>query len=380
MTHGALTSRVSLCAALVFVAPALLAQPAEAPPQATDEDDAAAAPAAEAPAAQTKVRVAVSPFAPFILTEGELRGFSIDLWKRVADKMRVDYELVRYDGVNEKIASLEEGAVDVAIGGITFTPEREAALDFTHPVHEAGLSILARSDDEMSAFDKLKLALTSSKLGIILGFLLLIVIAGHLVWFAERGADAFSDRYSVGVLEGMYWAIVTASTVGYGDKAPVRWTGRVLAALLIVISLPMFALFTAELTSALTVNQINSRIQGPDDLHKVQVGVLAGTASALWVSERGLDGRRYDKIDEAYAALERGDIDAVVYDAPSLMYYAQTEGRGRVTTVGSVFAPQDLGMAVREGSPLRERINRALLQLIQEGEVARLKADWFGHS
>jgi polar amino acid transport system substrate-binding protein len=160
----------------------------------------------------------------------------------------------------------------------------------------------------------------------------------------------------------------------------VKWTGRVLAALLIVISLPMFALFTAELTSALTVNQIESRIQGPEDLNKVRTGVLRGTASATWVAERGLNARRFETIDECYAALERGEIDAVVYDAPSLMYYAQTEGRGKVRTVGSVFAPQDLGMAVREGSPLREQINRALLQLIQEGEVARLKADWFGQA
>ena len=35
-------------------------------------------------------------------------------------------------------------------------------------------------------------------------------------------------------------------------------------------------------------------------------------------------------------------------------------------------------VAVREGSALRERINRALLELKQEGEASRLKAEWFG--
>ena len=52
-------------------------------------------------------------------------------------------------------------------------------------------------------------------------------------------AGAVDDRYGPGVFEGIYWAVVTASTVGYGDKAPVRPLGRVLAMLVIIISLPM---------------------------------------------------------------------------------------------------------------------------------------------
>jgi ABC-type amino acid transport substrate-binding protein len=331
-------------------------------------------------AATKRLKVGISPFEPFVFQDGEPRGFSIDLWRRVSDKLRLDFELVPHAGVTEKLAHLESGVIDVAIGGVTLTREREQVIDFTHAVHESGLTILVRVDDDLDIWDKLGLAVTSSKMGIILGFLLLIVLAGHLVWLAERGADAFSDSYNPGVFEGMYWAIVTASTVGYGDKAPVKWPGRALAALLIIISLPMFALFTAELTSALTVKQIESRIRGPEDLHNVRVGVLTGTASAVWVAQRGLASRRYEKIVGAYAGLAGDEVDAIVYDAPSLMYYAQTAGRGQVRAVGGTFAPQDLGMAVRQGSPLRERINQAILALKQEGEIARLKAEWFGAS
>jgi ABC-type amino acid transport substrate-binding protein len=333
--------------------------------------------AAQPDAAAESVRVGISPFEPFVFVDAEPRGFSIDLWKRVAEKLRLDYSFVAHDGVTEKLARLESGAIDVAIGGITLTRAREEVIDFLHPVHGSGLSILVRADDDGGYLVRIAEAL-ASRLGIILGFLLLLVVAGHLIWIAERGANMFSDSYNPGVLEGMYWAIVTASTVGYGDKAPVKWPGRALAALLIIISLPMFALFTAELTSALTVREIKTRIQGIEDLHRARTGVLGGTSSAAWVAGRGLSSRRYDTIDDAYRGLVAGEVDALVYDAPNLMYYAQTEGRGVVQTVGGTFAPQDLGMAVRQGSDLRERIDRALLELQEEGELARLKADWFG--
>jgi ABC-type amino acid transport substrate-binding protein len=340
-----------------------------------------ALPAAAEEPATPALRVGISPFEPFVILGGEQpRGYSIDLFKRVAEKLRVDVKWVEHGSVSEKLARLESAATDVAIGGITLTREREEIVDFTHPSYEAGLSILIRAEDEGGVFARLWLAVTHSKISIILGFLLLIVVAGHLIWLAERGADAFNDKYNPGVLEGMYWAIVTASTVGYGDKAPVRWPGRGLAALLIIISLPMFALFTAELASALTINDIQGSIQGPEDLSTVRTGVLGGTASATWAAQRGLSTRRFDKIDDAYRALSANEIDAVVYDAPSLLHYAQTRGRGVVRTVGGVFQPQNLGMAVREGSRLREQINRALLELMAEGEVARLKADWFGRS
>jgi polar amino acid transport system substrate-binding protein len=77
--------------------------------------------------------------------------------------------------------------------------------------------------------------------------------------------------------------------------------------------------------------------------------------------------------------LESGHVEAVVYDAPVLLSYAATAGQGRVQVVGPVFAQEPYSIALPIGSPYRKAINRALLELTQDGTYQRLYTRWFGH-
>ena len=45
-------------------------------------------------------------------------------------------------------------------------------------------------------------------------------------------------------------------------------------------------------------------------------------------------------IDDAYVMLDAGQVDAIVYDAPTLQYYAKTRGAGKFAAVGSMFDQQ----------------------------------------
>jgi ABC-type amino acid transport substrate-binding protein len=330
------------------------------------------------PAGAEELRVAISPFHPFVFMEGDApSGFSIELWETIARELKTDFRFVRTRDVTSKLATVRQGRADVAVGGITMTKEREAALDFTHPTFHTGLDILVRSDRSF-AWSTFMSFLTPGKISIIIGFLLLILIAGHVMWFAERGKKAFSDSYYPGVFEGMYWAVVTASTVGYGDKAPVKWLGRLVACIVIVIALPLFALFTAAITSSFTVQSLQGTIQGPEDLRGKHVGVVRGTASADHARRYQVIPVEFPKIGQACAALAEKRVDAVVYDAPNLHYYVQQQGQGRVNVVGKPFVRQRYAIALPEDAPLRERINLALLTLNESGELRRLKQKWFG--
>lgn len=323
--------------------------------------------------------VAVSPFAPFVVVDAdEPVGFSMDLWRAVAreEGLRARFEV--YDNVTDKLAAVESGAAQVAIGGISLTHDREERVDFSLSTFRTGLDILTRNE-RPSWFSAAALAqiATPGRIGIIVGFFALIVISGHLVWYAERGKEAFDDRYIPGVLEGMYWAIVTASTVGYGDYAPAKWVGRLVTALVIVVSLPMFAVFTAELASTLTVSTLNSQIQAADDLRGKTVGVVGGTTGEQAMRRLGAQVFPYESAERATLALVAGDVVAVVHDAPNLAALADEHVEDQLVVVGALFEPQHYGMVVQQGSELREILSRGILAVKESGEWSSIRGRWF---
>ena len=69
--------------------------------------------------------------------------------------------------------------------------------------------------------------------------LLLLVVASSLMFFAE--SEAQPDKFP-SIPAAMWWSIITLTTVGYGDVIPVTMEGRIIAALIAVLGIGMFAL------------------------------------------------------------------------------------------------------------------------------------------
>ena len=70
----------------------------------------------------------------------------------------------------------------------------------------------------------------------------LVVIAGTLIYLAE-GRVLGTDF--VNIPAGMWWAIVTLTTVGYGDMVPATVLGKIIAGFTMVAGLSMFALLVS---------------------------------------------------------------------------------------------------------------------------------------
>ncbi|MGD2023604.1 MAG: transporter substrate-binding domain-containing protein, partial [Desulfobacterales bacterium] len=297
------------------------------------------------------VLVGISPIKPFvIISDDTVEGFCIDLWHEVARELNLDYVFVRSVGISGTLEDVVEKRVDAAIGGLAINSDREQQIDFTHAYFNSGLGILVPRSYGLSIGPLFKSFLTANKLVVIISFLLLMVIAGHIIWFIERdrakGRRSFSPNYFPGVIEGIYWAVVTASTVGYGDRVARSWYGRLLTLVLIVIALPVFGYFIATLSSNITLQKLRSTINGPQDLVARRVGVLDGSTSQKYMQQFKARLYAFDRIDDAYQWLINGRLDAVVYDRPNLQYYARHEGQGEVEVVGRTFAPQDYGIAI----------------------------------
>jgi ABC-type amino acid transport substrate-binding protein len=75
--------------------------------------------------------------------------------------------------------------------------------------------------------------------------------------------------------------------------------------------------------------------------------------------------------------LVRGEVQAVVFDAATLQYWAARQGKGLVQVVGPIFRPQKYAIAVPVGSALRKQINRALLEIYTDGTYERIYSAWF---
>lgn len=355
-------NRVSYIITMALVALVLIGAPGVHADKKADEK-------AEENSRQTDtLSIATKEIEPFVFARDELRGFSIDIWEELAQAADLDYEFVTVKTVTEQLDAVEDGEVDAAIAAISITQAREENVDFSFSYFDAGLGILAQQTDASPVLSALRSGEFIVPLVRLFSFLLVVVIvAGHVIWLLERKRDSdFPKAYLPGVWEGIWWAAVTVTTVGYGDRTPRGIFGRIFGLFWMFAGLFIIANFTAGVTSRLTVQQIQGAINGPQDLPGKIVVTVEGSTADQWLTEEEISHRTTTTIDEAYTLLDDGHVQAVVYDYPVLRYYANLDD-GKAQVAGPPFNQEDYGIAFPTGSPLREEINRALLQLREDG-------------
>jgi glutamine transport system substrate-binding protein len=132
---------------------------------------------------------------------------------------------------------------------------------------------------------------------------------------------------------------------------------------------------------ALAVRANEKRITGIDDLKDKIIATKLGTTSADFAkSIKCKNVKLFPNIDAAYLELQAKGADAVVFDVPAIQYYRNTDGKGKVKIVGPVYKGQSYGIAFPAGSKLRDRVDVALLELMEDGSYDSIYAKWFGKS
>lgn len=318
---------------------------------------------------------------PFVLrgAEGAWEGISIELWESIAQEFRWDFEY-RELGLAELIDATRTGAVDATVAAFTVTPEREEVLDFSHPFYSTGLGLAVATPRSRRGLGILRAVASRQFLSAVTGLSLLLLVVGSVVWLFERrrNQDEFGGSALEGVGSGFWWSAVTMTTVGYGDKSPRTLGGRALALLWMFAGIVMISTFTATITSSLTLTQLQSSVQGPDDLPHVRVGTLEDSAPATSLEKRNVSYRGYPTLDEALRALTRDEVDVVVYDAPILLYHVKETFQGEVSVLPRTFETQVYAIMFPSGSELREPINRALLRIVRSAQWQEVLQRYLG--
>jgi len=330
------------------------------------------------------LRVVTKRFEPFVIYQNkEYIGFSIELWEKIAESLGLEYELYGVNTIAKLLDEVERGAADVAIAGISITAKREQVVDFSHAFFETGLQIMVREGSGSiigEVLSKVISVIFSRELiyGVVFFFLILI-IAAHIIWVLERRHNPqFPKSYPQGVWQSIWWAVVTVTTVGYGDKTPKGTVGRLFGLVWILAGYFVFAYFTASVTTTATVQELHGIIDSPQDLFGKQVATVEKSTAADYLAGQSIHAVKVANVGKAYPLLESGKVDAIVYDAPVLQHHASKTGKGKVKVVGLLFLEQNYGIALQVKSPYREKINIALLKLIESGAYQEIYDKWFG--
>jgi polar amino acid transport system substrate-binding protein len=328
------------------------------------------------------LHVATRLVKPFAFEENrELTGFSLELWQEISRQMNVKSQFVIKPSVADILSAVKSNEVDLGIAAISITADREKDWDFSQPMFDAGLQILIpATGSESGITTSIISAVFKSSLLPILGLVLLaVVVAAHIVWLFERRRSngmLANPSYFPGIFEACWWAAATLAT--QADQLPRSAAARIVAVIWMFTAVIFIAYFTAAVTSSLTVQQLRGDIKGPEDLPGKRVASVKGSTSAGYLKQHNIQPTEFTKIEDAYQALQQGQADAVVYDAPVLLYYASHEGKRKVQVIGSIFHKESYGILFPSDSPLRKPVNEALLQLKENGTFDRLYVKWFG--
>jgi polar amino acid transport system substrate-binding protein len=345
-----------------------------------DAGSDAAAP--QLPATGTPLKIYTKPIEPFAYeSEGKAVGFSIDLWDRLAKEAGITYELHWVKTVDEVIDAVKKKEADGGIAAISITAEREKVVDFSQPFYESGLGILVNASGQSSTAAMIKSFFSADFLKLCAVLLVLLVITAHLLWLFERkrNPEQFPASYFSGVWESAWWAISTILSGGCDNKGPIVIGGRIVGAFWMLTSIVLVAYFTASATAIMTVSQLSSDINGPADLPGKKVATVKGSTTERYLKAQRVVVRGYGTIDEAYVALSKKEVAAVVFDAPILLYHANTDTSAQHKVVGRLFQKQSYGIALQQNSPHRKAINEALLKLRETGYLDELNTRWFGN-
>lgn len=319
--------------------------------------------------------VGVAGTEPFVFGKNSsARGIAIEIWEDMADKKSWDYKYKIFETVEDALYALKKDELDVVVGPISITSQRLEYMRFSQPFYNSSLAIVSRVD-ELSLWQKVK-PLFSIKLLLAVGiFLIILAIVGTLLWLAERKAspDQFPAKAVDGIGTGMWLAIVTMSTTGYGDKAPITLSGRIIAGSWMIISIIFATSMVAGIASTLTLTSMGtSTVANVEQLSGRKVATIASSPSEAFLKEYKAKVTGTVNLKEAMKKLENKDVDAVVYDRPQLLYYMKNHKDEELFIAKAEYYKQGYGFAFPINSELIFDANRALLELAEAHETENI--------
>ncbi|XP_068401837.1 glutamate receptor ionotropic, kainate 1 isoform X8 [Eschrichtius robustus] len=289
---------------------------------------------------------------------------------------------------------------DLAVAPLTITYVREKVIDFSKPFMTLGISILYRKPNGTNpgVFSFLNPLSPDIWMYVLLACLgvscVLFVIARFTPyeWYNPHPCNPDSDVVENNfTLLNSFWFGVGALMQQGSELMPKALSTRIVGGIWWFFTLIIISSYTANLAAFLTVERMESPIDSADDLAKqtkIEYGAVRDGSTMTFFKKSKIS--TYEKMwafmssrqqtalvknsDEGIQRVLTTDY-ALLMESTNIEYVMQRNCN--LTQIGGLIDSKGYGVGTPIGSPYRDKITIAILQLQEEGKLHMMKEKWW---
>jgi ABC-type amino acid transport substrate-binding protein len=329
-----------------------------------------------------KLKVGIFPRAPFAMKDahGQWTGLAVDVWERASAEAGIPFQYVDVTE-DQGIHMAERGDLDVVVGEIGLSAEREREIDFTQPFITMPVAAAIKpATMHPHWFSILAGMLNHGVISAVIVMLVTMLLFAVFLWLVERRLENghFSGNFLRGLGSAIWFAAVTMTTVGYGDKTPQSAAGRIMVFFLMFLGIVIVSVFTGTVASSLTLATSQNGISQMSDLAQYRCGALDGSIAQDLLTAKGIPCRTFATTADGMSALMAGKIEAFVDGEADLRYEANQKYSGQVNVEPISTTHVSYAFATRSNFFARDPINIALIEITNRAEWEAEVERWIG--
>ncbi|XP_022976412.1 glutamate receptor 2.8-like isoform X2 [Cucurbita maxima] len=306
------------------------------------------------------------------------KGLAIDLFKETIHSLHVppSYEFYRFNGsYDDLVKQIYLKNFDAAVGDIAIISRRYEHAEFTHPYSEAGLVMIVPTRKDKS--NKSLLFTKPFTLTMWIAIAMINAYNGFVVWFIERSRYPSHDGSMFNHAGTMLCSSFTTLFSLHGNMLHSNLS-RMTMVVWLFMALVITQIYTANLTSMLTIQRLEPTISNIETLQRgnALVGYGKGSFVKRYLEEvlhfRPENIKNYSTPDDFAEALRNQEISAAFLEVPFVKIFLARFCREFMIS-GPTYKVGGFGFAFPRGSPLLMDINVALLKVSETGKFKALE-------
>ncbi|XP_011330536.1 glutamate receptor ionotropic, kainate 2 isoform X3 [Ooceraea biroi] len=339
-------------------------------------------------------------------------GFCIDLLKWIASQVGFQYaiklvpdhmygvydpETKEWNGI---VRELMEKRADLAVASMTINYARESVIDFTKPFMNLGIGILFKvpSSQPTRLFSFMNPLAIEIWLYVLAAYMLVSFTLFVMARFSPyewnnphpclAESDVVENQFSV---SNSFW-FITGTFLRQGSGLnPKATSTRIVGGIWWFFTLIIISSYTANLAAFLTVERMITPIENAADLAEqteISYGTLEGGSTMTFFrdSKIGIYQKMWkfmesktpsvfvQTYEEGVKRVLEGDY-AFLMESTMLDYSVQRDCN--LTQIGGLLDSKGYGIATPKGSPWRDKISLAILELQEKGVIQILYDKWW---